>query len=759
MKGERRKRGTFIRTVLSFLFLFLVVQLAYGAPASKKIHVLKQADGSFFLAQQWGDESSNGWQTIFGYTILHDKDTGNWLYADKNTEGKLIKTTYVVVKDLPPSSIKERLRPTPSPQRYVDGGSKAPDPDGGDEDIDNFLPSASYPKKGTIKVPVILINFDGSDTTYSDIDFGDVIFGDLGDTSVKDYFGEVSYGELIFEDTDVVNWDTATNNHDYYGTSNAKAAELVEEAVQLADAAGFDFSPFDNDGDDYVDGVIVIHQGPGEEESGQDTDIWSHTWSLSAASGVNPVVTDGVTIDTYIICPEILFNDGDTQIITIGVFCHEFGHVLGLPELYDPLGYTQGIGDWGTMAYGCWNGTPIGSSPSHFCAWSKWFLGWVTPTQISGEGWPDDKTTIKAVEDYDTGIYQFLDNPDTTLDWTPGGVGVGEYFLLENRQHVGFDSDLPGTGLLIWHIDESRGDNTADITDPPHKLVDLEAADNEEDLDGTLSGQGDDGDPFPGTENNTAFNFQSDPDNELYDEESSEARVEDIELSDTDILAYLFINKDPVLSTPLLIPDDTNTFFTYKIDYQDDDGDTPTFRDLIIDGDNAHPKIMGWESGSGEEPDGTYSTIVSGLSAGEHTYYFYFDDGEGGVVRMPSSGTYSGPTILGDEEQQQTQEGEGEEEEEKDVSIVQWDCFIATASYGTPLAKEVGILCQFRDRYLVINPLGEKFVMLYYKFSPPIADFISKRPLLKKGVRLMLKPIVKIAENTLSPQKKLNKDK
>jgi immune inhibitor A len=757
VNGECRKRGIFIRTVLSFLFLFLIVQLTYGAPASKKIQVLQQSDGSFFLAQQCGDERTNGWQTIFGYTILYDKDTGNWVYADKDAEGKLVKTTHVVVKDLPPSSIKKNLRPTPPPQRHIGYGGRAPGPGGGDEEIDDFLPSASYPKIGIVSVPVILIDFDDADTTYSDTDLHDVIFGDTSDTSVRHYFEEVSYDTFTFFedanwDTYLVDWVQADSPHNDYGHAegNDEAARLVKEAVEKADIAGFNFSPFDNNNDGYVDGVIVIHQGRGAEESGQDTDIWSHTWSLSEAPGVDTVLLDGVTIDTYIIVPETIGDD--TGIITIGVFCHEFGHVLGLPELYDITGYSYGIGDWGTMGYGLWNGVPIGSSPAHFCAWSKWFLGWVTPTQITDEGWPDDKTTIKAVEDYDTGIYQFLDNPNG-VDYSD----TGEYFLLENRQHVGFDSDLPGTGLLIWHIDESRANNSTDLTNP-HKLVDLEEADRDEDLD-DKDNKGDEGDPYPGTENNTAFNFQSDPDNEFYrdyddsNEQSSEARVEDIELSDTDILAYLFINEAPQLDSPLLTPDegDTTTFFTYKIDYQDDDGDTPGFLPLIIDEDEGHPKYMGWESGSGIEPNGTYSTIISGLSAGEHNYYFYFEDGEGGVARMPPSGTYPGPTVSGGEEQQQTQDDD-EEGDDRDVSLVQWDCFIATASYGTPMAKEVGILCQFRDRYLITTPLGEKFVMLYYRTSPPIADFISKHSLLRKCVRLMLKPIVKIAKKTLSPQ-------
>lgn len=741
-----RTNNFFYKAFIYFSCLFLIAHFVYGAPPSKQIHILKQSDGSFFFASQWGDECSNGWQTIFGYTVLYDENIGNWVYADKDIDGRLIKTEYVVVKDEPYFLIRKNLRPTPT---FLLKG--VPGIDEGDEDISGFSPSASYPKTGTIEVPVILVNFNDTATTYTDAEIHDVIFGDGNDTGVKDYFLEVSYNALIFADTDIVDWDAAANGHDYYGlvNGNARAATLVREAVISANAA-LDFSLFDNNSDGYVDGVVVIHQGPGAEETGHDTDIWSHTWSLSAAAGVDTVLLDGVTIDTYIICPETLFNGGSTKIITIGVFCHEFGHLLGLPNLYDTDEFTQGIGDWGTMSYGLWNEINLpGDSPAHFCAWSKWFLGWVTPTQITTVGRPATATEIKAVEDYDTAIYQFLDNPDTTLDWSPDGTGIGEYFLLENRQAVGFDAALPGTGLLIWHIDESKANNDGYILDVSHKLVDLEEADGIKELDYHVIGdQGDDGDPYPGITNNTDFNLQSDPDNELYDGESSKARVEDIELSDTDILAFIFINEDPALSGPILDPDtgDTETFFEYCVDYLDDDSDTPLIKYLIIsDGSTTDTKTMSFKSGTGTVDDGTYQYVIQ-LNAGEYTYYFSFDDGQGGVVKLPSSGDYSGPIVSGEAVAPDGEDDSSDTEEEEDNSMVQWHCFIATASYGTPMAEEVKVLSSFRDEYLITSPIGRKFVDLYYKTSPPVASFIDRRPLLKKCARGLLKPIVKITE-------------
>ena len=638
-----------------------------------------------------------------------------------------------------------------------------------DEGISDLYPFASYPTSGTINVPVLLIDFTDTDTTYSDTDIHDLIVDDATDTNVSAYFDEVSYGALIFNDTDVVSWDTAAQNHDYYGFTNGndRAAELVEEAVALADT-DFDFSPFDNNGDNYVDGVIVVHQGTGMEESGFDTDIWSHTWSLSAA-GLGAYETndtdidtgDTIWVDTYIICPEILYDDGDTKIMTIGVFCHEFGHLLGLPNLYDSDEITQGIGDWDTMAHGCWNGTPEGSSPAHFSAWCKYVLGWVTPNQVITIGRPA-ASTIEAVEDDKTKVYQFLTNTNGVADWTPYGGGAGEYFLIENRQAVGFDADLPGTGLLIWHIDESEGNNDADIANVEHKLVDLEEADGLDELDFlALDDQGDGGDPYPGTTSNTDFNFQETPDNELYNGTCSEARVESIALSDTDISAELFMNKDPELSGADLDPDTglPGDIFEFYVDYVDDDSDNPQVggeRSLIIEGEAGSPYTLTFQSGSGTAYDGTYEQFCQLLTPGTYTHYFSFDDGQGGTDRLPSSGSYPGPIVEGEEEPEEEVEADTDDE---DVSLVQWNewkCFIASASYGTPMAEEVEVLCRFRDEYLISSPAGEIFVRFYYKFSPPVASFISEHPLLKKCVREMLKPIVsmvnKIPNNTCPPR-------
>jgi hypothetical protein len=145
----------------------------------------------------------------------------------------------------------------------------------------------------------------------------------------------------------------------------------------------------------------------------------------------------------------------------LGVYAHELGHDLGLPDLYDTDGSTEGIGVWDIMSTGSWNGSPRGTSPAHFGAWCKIKLGWINPVVATAP------LLGQTIDDAETNRQAFK-LPVRTI--TPSEE---EYFLVENRQRTGFDAALPSSGLLIWHVDESMAGNAVDT----HRLVDLEEAD------------------------------------------------------------------------------------------------------------------------------------------------------------------------------------------------------------------------------------------------------------------------------------------
>lgn len=524
----------------------------YAVPASPVVHDLKQADGSTIKAVQWGDENMHGWQTQDGYTIVFDEWKGSWAYADLSADGSLVSSAYVVGKDAPPAHVQKKLRPAVpagadvpvkrTTKEMAVGASSETSSEAPSADLkaaaptDMQGPALIVPPTGTANIPVILINFSNTSTTYTPAQFDTLLFG-TSTFSMKDYYNEVSYGNFSVSPglAGISGWYTALYGHDYYGANDPyygidrKPGTLVREAVIAADPT-VDFSQYDMDFDCYVDVVAIVHQGTGEETGWSPTDIWSHRWTLKSAyaygfsnGGVyttndtciaNPAVK--MKVNDYIIMPE---QYDPASMSTIGVFAHEYGHSLGLPDLYDTDYSSNGVGYWSLMAAGSWNYvTDRGDRPAHMDAWSKYQLGWVLPMRVTGTLTNESITAAATAAD----VYQL-------------GTGAplsGEYFLVENRQKSGFDAGLPAAGLLIWHIDggyinthvktnnvnnnECFNDtywNYYYCTAKRHYGVALVQADNQYDLEwGTYFGgnSGDPGDPFPGSTNKTGFNNTSD---------------------------------------------------------------------------------------------------------------------------------------------------------------------------------------------------------------------------------------------------------
>ncbi len=315
---------------------------------------------------------------------------------------------------------------------------------------------------------------------------------------MKDYYNEVSYGTFSVQST-VPAAVTLANGYAYYGANDAYGNDLrprlmVQQALAALEARGFNFATMDGNGDGWVDGLTIIHAGGGEEYGGNDPNyIWSHAWSMTST-----VTYDGVSMRQYHTEPARRGWDSSPStwgITRIGVICHETGHFIGLPDLYD-YGYdSEGAGNFCLMAGGSWNGS-YGTKPAHMSAWCKTDLGWVTPTLITGTGY----FSLAQVETVPQ-IYKLR-----------GPFASTQYFLVENRQGAGFDSGLPGTqrGLLIWHVDEAMSNNN----DQTHYLVDLEEASGTQHLALNLN-SGEDSDYFR-LGNATDFSATTTPNNLSY---------------------------------------------------------------------------------------------------------------------------------------------------------------------------------------------------------------------------------------------------
>jgi immune inhibitor A len=341
-----------------------------------------------------------------------------------------------------------------------------------------------------MKCLVVLIDFSDNVGKRPAEEFRAMLFSQnqSSPASMRDYYAENSRGQLDL-DGQVVGWLRMPHPYAYYAAGKSgtspddyphNAQKMAEDAVLLA-ANQVSFADFDGDGDGFLDGLFLIHAGEGAEtdvnEATRGDKIWSHQWNLTA-----PFKSQGVSVYAYCTEPE----DG-----RLGVFCHEFGHMLGLPDLYDTTNRSHGVGAWCVMGAGSWNDN--GLTPAHFCAWAKARLGWLRPKVVREAG----SLALESVA--------APHNGDVYRLWTGGGTGL-EYFLLENRQLVGFDRELPGPGLLIWHIDETRDNND----NPGAYLVALVQADGLFHLERNKN-RGDAADPFPGSGGNHRFDDKSTP--------------------------------------------------------------------------------------------------------------------------------------------------------------------------------------------------------------------------------------------------------
>lgn len=340
------------------------------------------------------------------------------------------------------------------------------------------------------------------------------------DSTLKNYFDEVSYGQLSLS-VDLTPWLTMPHPYAYYlgqdkghynENGDALMYELIADAIDAADAAGVEFADYarlaqpgdfsdlygsatsftDGDGNvitQVVPNISIIHRGTGAEYYGAPTGnsiIWSHQWSLVGAeyygryyqTGTYPSdselaikVVDGVAVNTYNICPEVGGNlraeAAKPYPPAVGVFAHEFSHVLGVPDQYD-YGYeSEGTGFFSLMAGGS-SGRDIprpmysGTIPVHLDAWSKIQLGFIKPEAVKTVTPADGRTTVTLRP-------LALEGDVCRID-VPGSDGH-EYFLLENRQQLGFDRGLGHSyyadynnsdanfydrsqlhGLVIYHI-------------------------------------------------------------------------------------------------------------------------------------------------------------------------------------------------------------------------------------------------------------------------------------------------------------------
>ena len=422
---------------------------------------------------------------------------------------------------------------------------------------------------GTMLVPALLFGYQGIGAQFmrDTSQYTSVLFGPNPPPNGNPYTLRTFYEQMSRDSFSmrgkVIGWvvlDSAENTYagtpgscfgNPFGTSNCNgifsnpATKRMHDGLRGAllrvdtGAAGINFAQFDNDGPDlvpnsgdddgFVDMIMFAHPTrDGACGGATNNHIWSHRFVLTTTNVQGDLIlADYVTNDARFGGGVIRVRDyfattalgGATscdtmQIMPIGTAAHEFGHALGLPDLYDTQGSTEGIGEWGLMGSGNFTSS---RSPSRMEAWSLNELGWVA---------------FRILDT--TGTYHFGAAPvsDTAFYINVQGTNTrSEYFLLENRQRAQSDTAVirihcvrsgqpagcPG-GMLIWHADGAqitnggfRSGNDLNVG-PIHGLA-IAEADGLGQLFCGANGcnRGDAGDYYPGISNNTAFSFNTTP--------------------------------------------------------------------------------------------------------------------------------------------------------------------------------------------------------------------------------------------------------
>ena len=404
-----------------------------------------------------GDETQRFAITEDGYTILCD--SVGWWYASLSNDSTLIKSEFCLTAlEDETTELKNFKTKTPKgivPKRNVKSSySRA-------SNVEKV--KTSEPLVGERRALVILMQYKDLPFNKTKEDF-EHLFNQLdynldGATgSVRDFYHYASQGQLDYI-SDVYGPYTAQNPMRYYGANDVygndiRALDLCIEAIKNL-PKDVNYSIYDNDNDGLVDNVHIIFAGHGEEAGASSSAIWAHEYPYRI-----PLRNEvGYSFASYSCSPELRGNNG-SYMTNIGVICHELGHALGAKDFYDTNyqsgGEYLGTGLWDIMASGSWNDE--GRTPPNFNPYVRIeVFGWNTQVVLEA----NKQVSIPRMD---------LEKSEPSVVYRINTECEGDYFLLENRQKYLFDSALPGSGLMIYHVhpnlERSLVTNSVNVTHP-----------------------------------------------------------------------------------------------------------------------------------------------------------------------------------------------------------------------------------------------------------------------------------------------------
>lgn len=468
-----------------------------AVPAHKKPVQVTQPDGTTVTIQMHGDEWMHFNTTIDGYSVVKNQQ-GYYVYAEKKN-GELKATSMVAhdatkrkanevtflqnIKKYQAPEMSEEVTATKKrveqQQRETLAKHRAASQRATQYDYNNF--------KGL----VILVQFN--DKSFSREDYATIAYDMMNQENYTGYDNEVYTGSVrdYFSDNSGGNFNPEfdvygpyTVNYSQYDGNN-KTDKILNAAINAAND-DIDYSQYDRDGNGFVDMIYFLIAGNGSNYSGNDSRLfWPHRSCITQNNQY--VVRDGVKLWDYASSVELYgwtSQPSTVHIDGIGTICHEFSHVLGLPDFYDTDyegsgGQSNDPGDWSLMASGSYlndSKTPIGYS-----LYERYMVGFTDNVETISQ--PGDYT-LEPLANNQRGYR--LNTPEPN-----------EFFVMENRQKNAFkwDAYLPGNGMLVHRVDLSNQSvwqsNTVNAN-PKHNYYELLRADG-------VKGGASASDPFPGS--------------------------------------------------------------------------------------------------------------------------------------------------------------------------------------------------------------------------------------------------------------------